>query len=235
MAYPARTNDRPLVGAARPSSIRSVVVLPAPFGPRKPVIVPGESENDRSSTAKTEPNRFVSESATTALDLVPPFWDVFGRTDGPGLPLTLRRTRQHRRCCGHVPRRQTLLPSTSPATQKHDGQARCGGRLNRRRGRLVLRVDAGPAEHALAALWKPGETTSIVRGTARKAPAGPSARPNAPGLAGGESVGSAKPKTPSARKHFEMPSISYSTYSSRGPCARGRPAPGVLCTAAGRR
>ena len=38
---------------ARPSSIRSVVVLPAPLGPRKPVIVPGSSANDRSSTAST--------------------------------------------------------------------------------------------------------------------------------------------------------------------------------------
>ena len=56
----------PLLGLASPSSIRSVVVLPAPFGPRKPVIVPGSSANERESTASTEPNRLVSESATTA-------------------------------------------------------------------------------------------------------------------------------------------------------------------------
>ena len=54
------------VGLASPSSIRSVVVLPAPFGPRKPVIVPGASANESESTASTEPNRFVNESATTA-------------------------------------------------------------------------------------------------------------------------------------------------------------------------
>src|SRR5579862_449000 len=56
----------PALGLASPSNIRSVVVLPAPFGPRKPVIVPGASANDSESTARTDPNRFVNESATTA-------------------------------------------------------------------------------------------------------------------------------------------------------------------------
>ena len=44
----------------RPSSIRSVVVLPAPFGPRKPVIRPGSTSKLRSSTATKEPKRLVS-------------------------------------------------------------------------------------------------------------------------------------------------------------------------------
>ena len=61
-----RSERCPLLGLASPSSIRSVVVFPAPFGPRKPVIVPGSSANDSESTASTEPNRFVNESATTA-------------------------------------------------------------------------------------------------------------------------------------------------------------------------
>ena len=56
----------PALGLASPSNIRSVVVLPAPFGPRKPVIVPGASANESESTARTDPNRFVNESATTA-------------------------------------------------------------------------------------------------------------------------------------------------------------------------
>jgi hypothetical protein len=51
---------------ASPSNIRNVVVFPAPFGPRKPVIVPGASANESESTASNEPNRFVNESATTA-------------------------------------------------------------------------------------------------------------------------------------------------------------------------
>ena len=45
--------------------MRSVVVLPAPFGPRNPVIVPASSANERSSTASTEPNLLHSESART--------------------------------------------------------------------------------------------------------------------------------------------------------------------------
>jgi hypothetical protein len=45
--------------------MRSVVVLPAPFGPRKPVIVPCRSSNERSSTATTPSNRFVRDSART--------------------------------------------------------------------------------------------------------------------------------------------------------------------------
>ncbi len=40
-------------GVTRLSSIRRVVVLPAPFGPRKPVTRPGATVNDRSSTART--------------------------------------------------------------------------------------------------------------------------------------------------------------------------------------
>ena len=49
----------PRVGSASPSRIRSVVVLPAPFGPRKPVIRPLGTSKERSSTAVARPNRFV--------------------------------------------------------------------------------------------------------------------------------------------------------------------------------
>ena len=35
--------------------MRSVVVLPAPFGPRNPVTAPSRTVNDRSSTAVTAP------------------------------------------------------------------------------------------------------------------------------------------------------------------------------------
>src|ERR1700712_2030132 len=76
----------PLVAETRPKSIRSVVVLPAPLGPRNPVIWPGSTVNDRSDTASTDPKRLVtfvnsmvtpaaitsfryeSSRATTALD-----------------------------------------------------------------------------------------------------------------------------------------------------------------------
>src|SRR5262249_41959851 len=39
---------------------RIVVVLPAPFGPRKPVTLPGSTPNVKSSTATLSPDRFVS-------------------------------------------------------------------------------------------------------------------------------------------------------------------------------
>ena len=41
----------PVVGAARPTRIRSVVVLPAPLGPRKPVTRPGSTVKLRLRTA----------------------------------------------------------------------------------------------------------------------------------------------------------------------------------------
>src|ERR1022692_597518 len=43
----------------RPSSIRKVVVLPAPFGPRKPVTLPCATSKLRLSTATTFPNCLV--------------------------------------------------------------------------------------------------------------------------------------------------------------------------------
>ena len=53
------TDAVPSVGATSPRIIRSVVLLPAPFGPRNPVTRPGFTSNERSSTAVTSPNRFV--------------------------------------------------------------------------------------------------------------------------------------------------------------------------------
>jgi hypothetical protein len=55
--------DEPVLGLARREA-------PGPFGPRKPVIVPGASENNRSSTAVTEPNRFVTPSTDTTAPCV---------------------------------------------------------------------------------------------------------------------------------------------------------------------
>src|SRR4051812_7432558 len=56
----------PAVGVISPSTIRSVVVLPAPFGPRNPTIRPSSTVNDRSSTASTSPKRFVSPATSIA-------------------------------------------------------------------------------------------------------------------------------------------------------------------------
>src|SRR4051794_12020450 len=40
--------------------MRNVVVLPAPLGPRNPVIVPSSTRNVRASTATSSPKRLVS-------------------------------------------------------------------------------------------------------------------------------------------------------------------------------
>src|SRR2546423_2154750 len=54
----------PAVGLTRPRSTRSVVVLPAPLGPRNPVTRPGSAVNDRSSTARTFLYCFVTPDTT---------------------------------------------------------------------------------------------------------------------------------------------------------------------------
>src|SRR6478672_6970670 len=61
---------RPLVGWTRPHSIRIVVVLPAPFAPRKPKIVPGAIVNDRSQTASVSPYDLLRRSRRMAGSLM---------------------------------------------------------------------------------------------------------------------------------------------------------------------
>ena len=45
----------PADGRSSPMTIRMVVDLPAPFGPRKPVTFPASTSKVRSSTARTSP------------------------------------------------------------------------------------------------------------------------------------------------------------------------------------
>src|SRR5262249_23509388 len=61
----------PLVGSSRPRIIRIVVDLPAPFGPRKPVTVPGRTVNVRSETAGGGPDRLVSSLISIMKSTVP--------------------------------------------------------------------------------------------------------------------------------------------------------------------
>src|SRR3984893_6356966 len=64
---PATTAD-PDVGVINVASKRTVVVLPAPFGPRKPNTSPAARLNDTSETANRSPNCLLSLSPTsTAL------------------------------------------------------------------------------------------------------------------------------------------------------------------------
>src|SRR5215211_817177 len=50
----------PASGATSPRSIRRVVVLPAPLGPRKPATVPSSMAKSSRSTASTSPKRLLS-------------------------------------------------------------------------------------------------------------------------------------------------------------------------------
>ena len=49
------TRTVPDVAGRKPVMMRSVVVLPAPFGPRKPRISPGAAVNETSWTAARSP------------------------------------------------------------------------------------------------------------------------------------------------------------------------------------
>ena len=56
----SRKRTRPAVGGCSPVMTLNSVVLPAPFGPISPVIVPGSAETDASSTAVMPPKRTVT-------------------------------------------------------------------------------------------------------------------------------------------------------------------------------
>ena len=49
------TKAAPPSGGRMPSSISTVVVLPAPFGPRMPNTSPGATENETPATASRSP------------------------------------------------------------------------------------------------------------------------------------------------------------------------------------
>ena len=55
-----RPTPTPLLARARPVRIRIVVVLPAPFGPSRPKTEPRGTSRSSESSARTDPNRFVS-------------------------------------------------------------------------------------------------------------------------------------------------------------------------------
>jgi hypothetical protein len=56
--FPAEHPDRALVRGAQAATHSTVVVLPAPFGPRIPKISPGSTANETPSTASVDPYRF---------------------------------------------------------------------------------------------------------------------------------------------------------------------------------
>jgi hypothetical protein len=66
------------------SNIRSVVVLPAPFGPRKAVTEPGRMLAVRSSTATVAPNRLVSPRSSIVA-VISASSSLFGHTRATAL------------------------------------------------------------------------------------------------------------------------------------------------------
>src|ERR1700689_3277938 len=67
-SYPA-TLAVPAVGGKKHVSIRMVVVLPAPLGPRKPTICPFATEKEMRSTAVLRAYRLVRSVTVIMLDL----------------------------------------------------------------------------------------------------------------------------------------------------------------------
>src|SRR6185295_2430111 len=72
----------PEVGSSSPQSMRIVVVLPEPFGPRMPKISPASISNDASSTAFTAPKCFVSPCRRTTAPFATAVSVTAARTHG---------------------------------------------------------------------------------------------------------------------------------------------------------
>src|SRR4029077_18917585 len=64
------TDARPLVGASSVHNMRTVVDLPAPFGPRNPEISPDSTSRSTPFTAATPPNSRITDSHRIAELLI---------------------------------------------------------------------------------------------------------------------------------------------------------------------
>src|SRR6266508_3181512 len=85
-----------------------VVVLPAPLGPRKPVIVPASTTKLRLSTASVRPNRLVSPSTVIARIQLP------SRLQDPAEIIRPRRPAHHRAIPPTFPQARGETSGTSP-------------------------------------------------------------------------------------------------------------------------
>src|SRR5216110_2151704 len=82
----------PLVGGKTPARMRSVVVFPAPFGPRKPTTSPGATPRETSSMAARPRKRFGGRAAIEDVSLGVAPGEVVGflGPNGAGKTTTLR-------------------------------------------------------------------------------------------------------------------------------------------------
>src|SRR5262245_33800825 len=93
----------PAVGLSRVVSMRSVVVLPAPFGPRKPTISPSSTVRSTPRTASTRPLRLENVRARPQVSMIAmpvsfrSLPAVRARVAGPGLGLVRPQLRQELR------------------------------------------------------------------------------------------------------------------------------------------
>ena len=85
-----------------PTSIRIVVVLPAPLGPRNPVTVPGSQRNETSLTTVRPPRRFVSPVASI---MAPASGAARAREHGRAVDAGIDFGRGSQRRCGRTLRR----------------------------------------------------------------------------------------------------------------------------------
>src|SRR3954469_6862628 len=76
----------PASGRTRPNSIRSSVVLPAPFGPSSPRTSPAATSRSMPSTARTTPKLLTRPRASTALTRGEANRPLLHREDRPGRP-----------------------------------------------------------------------------------------------------------------------------------------------------
>src|SRR5689334_1474558 len=111
----------------RPAIIDTVVVFPAPFGPSRPVIFPGCTTNDTSSTATSEPKDF-RRFRTSSMDKHPVTTrDATARADDERLRILDGRLlrdvqRQHEQATGRENRADQDEPSCKP-TRRLLGEA----------------------------------------------------------------------------------------------------------------
>ena len=170
--------------------MRIVVDLPEPFGPRKPVTVPGRTENDRSSTALVAPKCLLSER-TSIIDNSLRRTDAAGRGHGrdigrnPGSTLRPGGVGCPDRLGGARPLPKLRSPGVRdvegrPAAVAHPvrrdprrngglGGARARGAGERcRQARHLPDVDADLAARRRELAWLPTRTRSITASSATR-------------------------------------------------------------------
>src|SRR3954447_23831308 len=105
----------PLVGTTRVVSIPTVVVLPAPLGPRRPKISPRPTERSRPFTAAILPAKILVSPSVRMISAAPAGSDPDAAVRGAVIVL------HHRR-----PVRTRRAPGGSLACTRHEVRLACG-------------------------------------------------------------------------------------------------------------